>query len=172
MLSSLKYQSFCCCCWKIPRFLLLSHPIKSIMFIMLLTKFSDISAQSSLVLLNWVNIISIYSAAAAAASLQSCRTLCNPIDGSPPISFSSAWEWKVKVNLFSLVRLLATPWTAAHQAPPSMGFSRQEYWSGLSLPSEASIQSVWKCAYSILHSLCIQWLIHVEKAFNCFHNRS
>ena len=78
---------------------------------------------------------------AAAKSLQSCLTLCNPIDGSPPgspipgilqsrtlewvaISCSSAWKWKVKVKSFSRVRLLATPWTAAHQAPLSMGFSR------------------------------------------------
>ena len=85
-------------------------------------------------------------------SLQSCPTLCNPLDGSPPgspvpgilqartlecvaISFSSAWKWKVKVKSLSHVQLLATPWTAAHQAPPSMGFSRQEYWSGLPLPS-------------------------------------
>ena len=48
------------------------------------------------------------------------------------ISFSNAWKWKVKVKS---LRLLATPWTAAHQAPPSMGFSRQEYWSGVPLPS-------------------------------------
>ena len=89
---------------------------------------------------------------AAAKSLQSCPTLCNPIDGSPrgspvsgilqarilewvAISFSNAWKWKVKVKSLSSVRLLATPWTAAYQAPPSMGFSRQEYWSGLPLPS-------------------------------------
>ena len=95
----------------------------------------------------------IYAAAAAAAkSLQSCPTLCNPIDGSPPnspvpgilqartlewvaISFSNAWKWKVKVKLLSHVWLLATPWTAAYQAPPSMGFSRHEYWSGVPLPS-------------------------------------
>ena len=84
------------------------------------------------------------AAAAAAKSLQSCPTLCNPIDGSPPgspipwilqartlewvaISFSKAWKWKVKVKLLSPVWLLATPWTAAYQVPPSMGFSRQEY---------------------------------------------
>ena len=89
---------------------------------------------------------------AAAKSLQSCPTLCDSIDGSPPgspvpgilqartlewvaISFSNAWKWRVKVKLLSRVRLLATPWTAAHQAPPSMGFSRQEYWSGVPLPS-------------------------------------
>ena len=91
-------------------------------------------------------------AAAAAKSLQSCPTLCDPIDGSPPgsavpgilqartlewaaISFSNAWKWKVKVKSLSRARLLATPWTAAYQAPPSMGFSRQEYWSGVPLPS-------------------------------------
>ena len=93
-------------------------------------------------------------AAAAAKSLQSCPTLCDPIDGSPPgspvpgilqartlewvaISFSNAWKWKVNVKSLSHVRLLATPWTAAHQAPLSMGFSRQEYWSGVPLPSLA-----------------------------------
>ena len=81
-------------------------------------------------------------AAAAAKLLQSCPTLCDPIDGSPPgstipgilqartlewvaTSFSSAGKWKVKVKSFSRVQLLVTPWTAAYQAPPSMGFSRQ-----------------------------------------------
>ena len=88
----------------------------------------------------------------AAKSLQSCPTLCDPIDSSPPgsavlgilqartlewvaISFSNASEWKVKVKLLPHVRLFATPWIAAYQAPPSMGFSRQEYWSGVPLPS-------------------------------------
>ena len=92
------------------------------------------------------------AAAAAAKSLQSCPTLCNPMDGSPPgspipgilqartlewvaMSFSNAWKWKVKVKPLSRVRLFTTPWTAAHQAPPSMGFSRQEYWSGVPSPS-------------------------------------
>ena len=89
---------------------------------------------------------------AIATSLQSCPTLCNPIDGSPPgspipeilqartlewlaISFSNAWKWKVKVKSLSRVWLLVTPWTAAYQAPPPTGFSRQEYWSGVPLPS-------------------------------------
>ena len=89
-------------------------------------------------------------AAATAKSLQSCPTLCNPIDGSPlgssvsgllqartlewvAISFFNARKWKVKVKLLSRARLLATPWTAAYQAPPPMGFSRQVYWSGLPL---------------------------------------
>ena len=88
----------------------------------------------------------------AAKSLQLCPTLCNPWDHSPPgsavpgilqartlewvaISFSSAWKWKVKVKSLRRVRPSATPWTTAHQAPPSMGFSRQEYWSGVPLPS-------------------------------------
>jgi len=82
-----------------------------------------------------------HAAADAAKSLQSCLTLCNPIDGSPSgspvpgillartlewvaISFSNAWKWKVKVKSLSPVWLLATPWTAAYQASPSMGFSR------------------------------------------------
>ena len=94
------------------------------------------------------------AAAAAAKSLQSCPTLCDPIDGSPPgslvpgilqartlewvaISSSNAGKWKVKVKSLSRVWLFATPWTAAYQAPPSMGFSRQEYWSGVPLPSLA-----------------------------------
>ena len=94
----------------------------------------------------------ICTTAAAAKSLQSCLTLCDPIDGSPPgspipgilqartlewvvISFSNAWKWKVKVKALSRVRLLVTPWTAAYQAPPSIGFYRQEYWSGVPLPS-------------------------------------
>ena len=46
---------------------------------------------------------------------------------------------KVKVKLLSRVRLFATPWTVAHQAPPSMGFSKQEYWSGLPLPSPGDL---------------------------------
>ena len=92
------------------------------------------------------------AAAAAAKSLQSCPTLCDPIDGSPPvspvlgtvqartlewvaISFSNAWKWKVKVKSLSPAWLLATLWTAAYQAFLPMGFSRQEYWSGLPLPS-------------------------------------
>ena len=92
----------------------------------------------------------IVYAAAAAKSLQSCPTLYDPMDGSPSgstipgilqartlgqvaISFSSAWKWKVKVKSLSRVRLLTTPWTAAYQAPPPMGFSRQEYWSGVPL---------------------------------------
>ena len=93
--------------------------------------------------------------AAAAKSLQSCPTLCDPIDCSPPvspvpgilhsrtlewvaISFSNTWKWKVRVKSLSRVQLFATPWTAAYQAPLSTGFSRQEYLSGLPLPSPES----------------------------------
>ena len=95
-------------------------------------------------------------------------TLCDPIDSSPPgfpvpgilqartlewvaISFSNAWKWKVKGKLLSCVRLLATPWTAAYQAPPSMGFSRQDFWSGVPLPSPSS-------EYSGLISFRMDWL--------------
>ena len=98
------------------------------------------------------------AAAAAAKSLQSCPTVCNPIDSSPPgslvpgilqartlewvaISFSNAWKGKVKVKSLSHVRLPATPWTAAYQAPPAMGPSRQEYWSGVPLPSPVQLHS-------------------------------
>ena len=94
----------------------------------------------------------VAAAAAAAKSLQSCPTLCDPIDSSPPgssipvilqarilewvaISFSNAWKWKVKGKSLSRARLLVTPWTGAYEAPPSMGFSRQEYWSRVPLPS-------------------------------------
>ena len=93
-----------------------------------------------------------FTAAAAAKSLQSCPTLCDPIDGSPPgspvpgilqartlewvaLAFSNAWKWKVKGKSLSCVWLFVTPWTAVHQAPPSMRFSRQEYWSGVPSPS-------------------------------------
>ena len=107
-------------------------------------------------------------AAAAAKSLWSCLTVCDPIDSSPPgspvpgilqaralewvaISFFSAWKWKVKVKSFSRVQLVVTPWTVAHQAPPSMGFSRQEYWSGVPSPSltnHARVQLT--CSLSII----------------------
>ena len=97
--------------------------------------------------------------AAAAKSCQSCPTLYDPTDGTPPgsaipgilqasmlewvaISFSSAWKWKVKVKSLSCVQRLATPWTAAYQAPPSMGFSRQD-WSGVPLPSPKRVTTTF-----------------------------
>ena len=104
---------------------------------------------------------------AAAKSLRSCPTLCESIDVSPPgsptpgilqartlewvaISFSNAWKWKGKVKSLSRVRLIVTPWTAAYQSPPSMGFSRQEYWSGVPLPSPWSGILI---SFRIFHSL-------------------
>ena len=100
----------------------------------------------------------------AARSLQSCPTLCDPIDSSTwgfpvpgilqartlewvAISFSNAGKWKVKVKSLSRVRLLMTPWTAAHQAPLSMGFSRQEYWSRVQLLSTSNLCSIISMRY-------------------------
>ena len=126
--------------------------------------------------------VSFIAAAAAAKSLQSCPTLCNPIDGSPPgfsvhgilqartlewvaISFSNAWKWKVKVKSLSRVWLLATPWTAAHQAPPSMGFSRQEYRCGLPLPTPKELLTETYFNISLLTNFTIQTLlIHLLNA--------
>ena len=112
-------------------------------------------------------------AAAAAKQLQSCLTLWDPIGGSPPgspvpgilqvrtlewvaISFSSAWKWKVKGNLLSHVQLLATPWTVAYQAPPSMEFARQEYWSGVPLPSPSDMFSQWYIKGSVSSNYPVQ----------------
>ena len=125
-----------------------------------------------------VIIVMIYSSTAAAKSPQSCLTLCDPRDGSPPgsripgilqartlewvaISFSNAWKWKVKLKLLSHVWLLAAPWTAAHQAPPPMGLSRQEYWSGVPLPSPST--KVYQMLWQI-------WELHEDKisASFCF----
>ena len=98
----------------------------------------------------WLGFLVFIQVAAAAKSHQSCPTLCDPIDGSPPgsplpgilqartlewVSNSFSNTWKVKVKSLSPVGLLVTPWTAAYQVPPSMGFSRQEYWSGVPVPS-------------------------------------
>ena len=96
-----------------------------------------------------------FTPAAPAKLLQSCPTLCDPIDSSPPgfpipgilqartlewvaISFSNAWKWKVKAKSLSRVRLFSTPGTAAYQAPLPMGFSRQECWSRVPSPSPPS----------------------------------
>ena len=121
--------------------------------------------------------------AAAAKTLQSCPTLCDPRDGSPPgsaipgilqartlewvaISFSNAWKWKGKVKSFSRVRPLATPWTAAYQAPPSTGFSRQEYWSGLPLPLCQLIKHVFLLwLQSISTGLPLETLVWAEWIF-------
>ena len=132
------------------------------------------------------------AAAAAAKSLQSCLTLCNPIDSSlrgssvpgilqartlewVAISFSKAWKWKVKVKLLSHVWLLATPCTAAHQAPLSMGFSRQEYWSGLPLPSLVNglgVPNSIMVARLKRISITLDWTTVTNRCqnFSCFSN--
>ena len=159
-----RIQNFC------PQFHILSywyfffniHPFPLPLFIILLQipkliKIYSVSFQWGWIFFSvlWsiiIHLIYLPLAAAAAKSLQSYLTLCNPIDGSPTgspvpgifqartlewvaISFSNVWKWKVKVKSLSRARLLATPWTAAYQAPLSMGFSRQEYWIGVPLPS-------------------------------------
>ena len=113
---------------------------------------------------------------AATKSLQSCPTLCDPIDGSSPgstvpgilqartlewvaISFSNAWKGKVKVKSLSCVQLLATPWTAPHQAPLSMGFSRQEYWSGVPLPSPIPLAQLWVITLVNFDMVRLHWLV-------------
>ena len=105
--------------------------------------------------------------AAAAKLLKSCPTLCDTIDTSPPdspvpgilqartlewvaISFSNAQKWKVKVKSLSRVRLLVTPWTAAYQTPLPMEFSRQEYWSGVPLPSLINYATGFKHPYFLI----------------------
>ena len=127
--------------------------------------------------LGWIGILKsmnvflkFTAATAAAKSLRSCPTLCNPIDSSPPgfpvpgilqarilewvaISFASAWRWKVKVKSLSCVWPSATPWTAAYRAPPSMGFSRQEYWSGVPSPSPLKFTKNAQVIFLFLNSL-------------------
>ena len=106
---------------------------------------------------------------AAAKSRQSCPTLCDPIDSSPPgfpvpeILQARTLEWvaipssvresesEVAQSL-SHVRLFTTPWTAAHQVPPSLRFSRQEHWSGLPFPSSMHESEKWKWSCSVAQS--------------------
>ena len=127
-------SSLCCCNGSQLHNFYSSSPISTI--------HSKYSLHSAITLMD----SNVFLVAAAAKSLQSCPTLCDPIDSSPPgspipgilqartlewvaISFSNAWKWKEKAKLFSRVQLFQTPWTVAYQAPLSMGFSRQEYWS-------------------------------------------
>ena len=137
----------------------------------------------------------VAAAAAAAKSIQSCPTLCDPTDGSPrgspapgilqartlewvAISFSNAWKWKVKVKSLSRVQLLATPWTAAYQAPPSTGFSRQECWSGVPLPSPSfthryseNLLEFMSTEKSSCECLCPQKNLHVNAYGSFFHQK-
>ena len=112
--------------------------------------------------------------------------LCNPIDGSPPgsavpgilqattlewvtISFFNARMWKVRVKSFSHIGLFTTPWTTAYQAPPSMGFSRQQYWLGLPLPSPLlwlSWLNIWKLSS---RTVCAQVLLEGEPGYLLTH---
>ena len=125
-------------------------------------------------------------AAAAAKSLQLCPTPLDPIDGSPPgspipgilqartlewvaISFSNAWKWKVKVKSLSRVWLFATPWTVAHQAPPSMGFSRQEDWSGVPLPSLTC--NIAFAFNSLSTHNALRWAIHMVRSLISFRSQ-
>ena len=120
---------------------------------------------------------------AAAKSLQACPTLCDPIDGSPlgssipgilqartlewvAISFSNARKWEVKVKSLSHIWLFATPWTAAHQAPPSMGVSRQEYWSGWPVPSPSIREMQTKT--TMRHYLSPVRMAVIKKSFKIF----
>ena len=143
-----------------------SHLFETVLSI-LVARYLEVELLDHMViLLNfWETAVLFYTAAAAAAkSLQLCPTLCDLIDSNPPgspvpgilqartlewvaISFSSAWKWKGKVKPLSLVWLLGTPWIAAYQAPPSMGFSRQKYWSGVPLPSLPLSQKRTKISY-------------------------
>ena len=130
----------------------------------------------------------ILAAPDAAKSLQSCPTLCDPIDSSPSgstipgilqartleqvaISFSNAWKWKVIVKSLSCVQLLATPWTAAYQAPPSMGFSRQEYWSGVTLPSPVILANPAQLGFPQIYSYCYQMALGWERERQCWEKR-
>ena len=112
------------------------------------------------------------AAAAAAKLLQSRPTLCDPIDVSPAgspvpgilqagtlewvaISFSNEWKWKVKVKSLSRVQLFTTPWTAASQNPPSMGFSRQEYWSGVPPPNWLGTKKRLRASFLVFNSITL-----------------
>ena len=125
-------------------------------------------------LLSVQDSLCLWRTAAAAKSLQSCLTLCGPIDGSPPgspvpgilrartlewvaISFSNAWKGKVKVKSLSRVRPSATPWTAARQAPPSLGFCRQECWSGVLAPPNHYSSATWRVSLQFPFYRWVSW---------------
>ena len=134
---------------------------------------------------------------AAAKSLQSFPTLCDPIDGGPPgspipgilqartlewvaISFSNAWKGKVKVKWLSRVRLFTTLWSAAFQAPLSMGFSRQEYWRGCHClqKNKTSIGEVldfclsFRIKFLIVLFIASIFLLVLNLLIYCFLNRA
>ena len=114
------------------------------------------------------------AAAAAAKSLPSCRPSGSPVPGIlqartlewVAISLSNAWKWKVKVKSLTRVQLFATPWTAAYQAPPSMGFSRQGYWKGVPSPSPYYLLRAGFCA-----GIQIQWPLSLVPVLKDFKKR-
>ena len=135
------------------------------------------------ILSEFLNVPLGFSAAATAAakSLQSCPTLCDPVDGSPlgsfvpgilqarilervAISFSNAWKWKVKVKSLSRAWLLATPWTGAHQAPPSMGFfqARVLEWGAIAfvhnINSAFDLAYIWHAFKGQIFRVCLTWI--------------
>ena len=139
---------------------------------------------------DWLKPVLIYHsenpAAAATKLLQSCLTLCDPRDSSPPgspipgilqartlewvaISFSNACKWKVKVKSLSCVWLFTTPWTAAYQVPPSMGFSRQEYWSRVPLPSLGGHHKKFLIAFCQTKNLTLENLFKNDVRLDTSH---
>ena len=129
------------------------------------------------------------SCTATAKSLQSCQTLCDSRDGSPPgslvlgilqartlewvaISFSNAWKWKEKVKSVSRVWLFATPWTAVYQAPPPMGFSRQEDWSGVPSPSPTVVTTRQNKIWSVFYHPGKLPHAAFQSIFNCLSHQS
>ena len=134
-------------------------------------------------------MVFLAAATTAAKSLQSCPTLCDPTDSSPlgssvpgilqartpewvAISFSNAWKWKVKVKSLSHARLLATPWIAAYQAPPSMGFPKQEYWSGVPLPSPNGFPYVLQFKSEFCNQEFMIWAIVNSQSCFCWLYRA
>ena len=128
---------------------------------------------------------SLLVTAAAAKSVQSCPTLCDPTEGSPPgspvpgilqartlewiaVSFSNAGKWKVKVKSLRRVRLCVTPWTAAYQAPPSMGFSRQEYWSGVPLLVTTDLETCQRALYIVWYMNEIKGRSNEMREWDCW----
>ena len=127
----------------------------------------------------WENIcreqnILKWHAAAAAKLLQLCPTLCDPIDRSPPgspvpgilkartlewvaISFSNAWKWKVKVKSLNHIRLLATPWTAAYQALPSIDFSSKSTGLGCHCLLSEILQKICNILFALFTKYLGQW---------------
>ena len=143
--------------------------------------------QSVFSIFDFADTILSYHTTITTKSIQLYPTLWDPMDCSPPgfsvhgilqartlewvaISFSNAWKWKVKVKSLSHVRLLATPWTAAYQAPPSMGFSGQQYWSGVPLPSPI-LSEVYPFIHPFIQRFSEIFIRHILKVCQKFSFR-